>query len=76
MLFYFDMDDGERVVHDALGTELGSLEEAAAEALKVLPELARERVQDRGRAIQAVVRDERGQPVFRATLVVSGEWLS
>ena len=76
MLFYFDIDDGERVVHDEFGTELSSSEEAAAEALKVLPELARERVQDRGRAIQAVVRNERRHPVFRATLVVSGEWLT
>ena len=74
MLFYFDVDDGEWVSHDTNGVELASAEEAAAEALRALVDIARDKAVPR--ALQAVVRDERREPVFKATLAVNGEWLA
>jgi hypothetical protein len=74
VLFYFDVDDGEWVSHDSTGIELASAEAAAAEAQRALVEIARDKPQRR--ALQAVVRNEHRQPLFRATLAVNGEWLA
>ena len=74
--FYFDIADGENSVRDTDGIDLSGLDEARKEALRVLPDVAREVMPDGdNRNIVARVRDESGRFVFQATLSLTAEWL-
>jgi hypothetical protein len=75
--YFFDTHDGEHELRDEEGSELLGLQEARDEAIRVLPGIARDVLPggDRGDFV-STVRDERGRPVFRATLSLRAEWLA
>jgi hypothetical protein len=69
--FYFDTHDGDRAVPDGEGLVLGGLEEAKEEAVRALPDLARDGLPDGDyREFVVDVRDEAGQRVLRAQLTL------
>jgi hypothetical protein len=75
--FFFDIDDGETVTVDEVGSELEGLGAARAEAMAVLPAIAKDAVPDGdARTYTALVRDEKGRSVFRVTLDLRAEWVS
>jgi hypothetical protein len=67
--YYFDTHDGDRLVRDNDGEELAGLERAQTEAVKALPDMARDALPcgDR-RDFVVSVRDEGGRQVVKATL--------
>ncbi|MGT2481640.1 DUF6894 family protein [Methylobacterium oryzae CBMB20] len=59
--FYFDLESGEETIRDDDGVEVGSLEEAMAEARSVIAEMADEVcASDPDRSWSLVVRDAAG----------------
>ncbi|MCJ2124477.1 DUF6894 family protein [Methylobacterium sp. J-077] len=73
--FFFDTDDGDFRHEDDEGFELPSIDAARIEALDALPEMARNKFQDRDRRTYSVrVRDENGTAVYSASLALVGEW--
>jgi hypothetical protein len=75
--FYFDIDDGDRTIDDDEGLDLADVMVARAQAIAVLPEIARDHVGERdSQDFVSVVRDEGGRPVFRAKLSLVTEWLT
>ena len=67
--FYFDIRDGEYVQKDNEGTILNGLEEARAQSLKTLPDIARDDMPDGDRREFVIeVKDENGRPVLTARL--------
>jgi hypothetical protein len=67
--FYFDTYDDDRAVPDGQGIVLSDLEEAKEEAIKALPDMARDGLPDGDyREFVVDVRDEAGQRVLRARL--------
>ena len=73
--FYFDVDDGERRTRDEEGLVLDDLAAASREAVKVLPEVARDVLPDgTEKVMSASVRDEGGTTLFRAVLAFHCEW--
>jgi hypothetical protein len=75
--FYFDIDDGDRSIDDDEGLVFADIMAARAQAIAVLPEIARDHVGTSDRQdFVSVVRDERGRPVFRAKLSLVTEWLT
>lgn len=76
-LYYFDIDDGDQQTRDEEGAELESQMAARAEAIGVLPNIARDVVPDRDqRTFVVVVRDDSNRPIFKATLSLVAEWLT
>jgi hypothetical protein len=74
--FYFDTYDDDRSVPDSQGIVLSDLEEATEEAIKALPDMARDGLPDGDyRDFVVEVRDEAGQRVFRARLTLVVESL-
>jgi hypothetical protein len=80
--YFFDTDDGDQPLRDDEGTEFAGLQEACDEAVRILPDIARDvlpphgmRPQGNQRAVVVVVRDENNQAVFTATLSLKTEWL-
>jgi hypothetical protein len=74
--YYFDVYVGEAFTKDDHGLELDGLESAQREAVRALPEIAKDALPDstqRDFVIQ--VRDEAGQKVLRATLSLTVERL-
>jgi len=73
--FYFDVDDGERQTRDDDGLALDDFPAACREAVKALPDVARD-VLPHGteKVISTSVRDEAGTTLFRAVLVFRCEW--
>ena len=69
-LFYFDTITDQHRVRDQEGLELPDWEAARKEAIKVLPDIARDELPNNGnrRDIIADVRDETGRIVFTAHL--------
>ena len=75
-LYYFDIHDGTSHL-DAVGIECSSLDEVKSQAMRVLPEIAREQAcnsNDR-LAYTILVSDEDHKAVYSATLVLVGQWL-
>jgi hypothetical protein len=68
--FYFDTNDSDRFVPDNEGCDLAGIEEAKAEAIKALPDMARDGLPhgDDYREFVVDVRDEDGHTVLRARL--------
>ncbi len=68
--FFFDTMTDRVLVRDQIGTELPSWEAARQEAIKMLPDIARDEIPHDGnrREIIADVRDETGRVVFTAQL--------
>ncbi len=74
--YFFDVDDGDIARRDDEGSELLGLKEARAEAISLLPNIAREKLPDGDlRFFVVTVRDATGQNVFRATLYLAAVWL-
>ncbi|NNM72732.1 DUF6894 family protein [Enterovirga aerilata] len=73
--YFFDIDDGGDRTTDHVGTDFPDAEAARAEAISVLPSIARDAPRTDSREIVATVRDESGLPIFRARLSIEGEWI-
>jgi hypothetical protein len=68
-LYYFDVHDGETFSADDIGIECAGMDEVPKQAVKALPEMARDELPDgdiRDFAVDA--RDEAGRRVLKATL--------
>lgn len=75
--FYFDTDDGDRVFRDRDGVELANLDEAKAEAVGLLRDLAHAGVDVGGRrSVRATVRDVTGALVYAGTMTLTLERLT
>ncbi|MGN6470484.1 MAG: DUF6894 family protein [Rhizobiaceae bacterium] len=74
--FFFDIDDGDRFVRDEIGHVFEDREAMRLEAIKALPEIARDELPDGNRRRFSVrVRDMEGRYLFQATLTMAAEWL-
>ena len=73
--FYFDVADGEHLARDDDGLMFDDLATACREAVRVLPDVARD-VLPNGteKVISTSVRDDAGTILFRALLVFRCEW--
>lgn len=68
-VFFFDTFDGEIATSDTTGLTLKDVSVAKAEAVRALPDMAKERLPDGDqREFVVSVRDEAGQTLLRATL--------
>ncbi len=75
-LFYFDISDTGRLIRDDEGTELVDPEAARAEAIGVLPDIARDELPDGDRReFMSEVRDVSGRIIFRAKLSLVAGWV-
>lgn len=74
--YYFDVHNGISQFDDE-GTECATLEEVRAQALKVLPDMARDKVLggDERLIYTVLATDEDRRPVYSATLSLVGLWL-
>ena len=66
--YYFDTYDGERFIPDEDGIVLRGLDEAKAEAMRALPDMAKEATVDGARDFVVEVRDEAGRKLLRVRL--------
>jgi hypothetical protein len=70
--YFFDEDDAR----DLVGMQLDGPERARAEAVKALPDMARDVLPDGEELTLAVaVRDMDGRVFFRASLTLKCEWV-
>lgn len=70
-LYFFDIQDQEKVSRDDIGIECGTCEAVRDAAIEALPDLARDLRSDVERhSIIVLVRDEAGKNVFRASLTL------
>ena len=74
-LFFFETFDGEVCHGDSQGTALPDKETARLEALKALPDMAREKIPDGDlRTFRTIVRDDVGDVVYEACMTLIGRW--
>ncbi|ABY28500.1 DUF6894 family protein [Methylorubrum extorquens] len=75
--YFFDVHDGALHQFDDDGTECATLDEARAQAMQLLPDIAREQALNGGdrHAYTVLVTDEDHHPVYSATLTLTGLWL-
>jgi len=66
--YFFDIHEGERFRVDEEGVLLNGLEEVKAEALRALPDIAREAKVDGARDFVVEVRDQTGRKLLRVRL--------
>jgi hypothetical protein len=67
--FYFDTSDDDRLIADDDGLILHDVEEAKQEAVRALPDMARDRLSPDGyREVVVVIRDEAGVQLWRVRL--------
>ncbi|MBN4096076.1 hypothetical protein [Methylobacterium sp. OT2] len=72
--YFIDTDDGHQLCRDDDGAVYGDLSAAEVEAMRALPDIARDCRLDGGdRTITAQIRDEAGIVVASATLRVTVE---
>ncbi len=76
-VYFFDIDDGDRLTPGDEGLEFAGPKEARDEATRLLLELAKEGLPLEGR-VQSVVRirDQDGCCICAVTLSLAVEWLS
>lgn len=74
-IYYFDIWDHDNAFHDDEGTHLRSRSEIPAQAMLVLPELAKEKLPD-GNSLSFTVRvrTAEGHYVYEASLRLEGHW--
>ena len=73
--YFFETFDGDVTHDDGEGLDLPSVEEARQEALKAMPDMAREKIPDGDfRIFRSTVRDEGGTVVYEATMTLTGRW--
>ncbi len=69
--YFFDTDDGERPIQDKDGIELPTVDDIRATVRDLLFDLGHaELLSGRDRMFTAVVRDERGIPVYRGSMTL------
>ncbi|TXN81105.1 hypothetical protein [Methylobacterium sp. WL8] len=75
--YFFDVHDGSVHQFDDKGTEFDTLDEVREQAMRLLPDVARDQaLHESGRnAYTVVVTDEDHHPVYSATLSLVGVWL-
>lgn len=75
--YYFDIHDGVSQ-RDDTGTECDDLDAVRMEAIRTLPDVARDEIPKDGdrRTFTVLVTDENGHPVYSATLNFTGLWLT
>ena len=74
--YFFDIDDGDRRTLDDQGFDLPGLRETRDEAIRVLPDIARDVLPNGDhRSFIVTVREEGGLPIFKATLSLVAEWV-
>jgi hypothetical protein len=75
--YFFDVHDNSDVVKDDTGTEFASLDEVRREAMRLLPDIAREEIPEHGhcRSFVVLVTDEDEHPIYSAMLSYTGLWL-
>ncbi|MDS9468855.1 hypothetical protein RGQ15_14915 [Paracoccus sp. MBLB3053] len=74
--YFFDIDDGTRLIEDDTGLDLPDSQSARRMAIAVLPPIARDVMPNGDRqCVSVLVRDARDAPVFRARLELVAEWL-
>ncbi|MBD9529874.1 hypothetical protein [Paracoccus sp. PAR01] len=74
--YFFDIDDGLRLVEDDAGQDLPDRRAARNMALASLPPIARDVIPNGNRhRITVLIRDEEDRPIFRARLELLAEWL-
>lgn len=74
--YFFDVTSNDNLIQDEEGDELDSPQAARAEAIAILPGLARAMKIDGDQHTLAVtVRNVTGKPVFRAKLSLDCVWL-
>jgi hypothetical protein len=75
--FFFDLINGEGLVHDDVGVELGSCRSIRDEASRILTGIAAEEMlgQEQGDVL-IEVRDEHGDYVFKGRLTFENQWFS
>lgn len=73
--YFIDTDDGSTRVRDEGGLDLPDAAAARAEAIRALPDMARDTMPNGDRrTLVSEVRDERGTVVYHATLTFAGRW--
>ncbi len=73
--FFFDIQDGQ-LIPDDIGTEFPNAHAARDAAIRILPDIAREKMSlGKSRQVAVLMRDETGQALFAASLILSAEWL-
>jgi hypothetical protein len=74
--FFHIFENGETTLDDT-GLEFDTDEQVQFEAMRVLPEIARDEVPADGdrQAFTVLATDEAGHPVYTATLTFAGLWL-
>ena len=75
--YFFDIHDGGST-RDDTGTECADDEAARKQAIRTLPDIARDEIPKDGdrRAFMVLVSDEAKRPIFSATLSYAGVWLN
>lgn len=67
--YFFDIQDGDKILNDTEGLELDGIEAVQREAMRALPDMARDTLPSEGhRTIVVCVRDESGRTVLMAAL--------
>ena len=75
-LYFFDSGASECLLCGDAGVELPGPQEARDEAVRLLPSIAHDMGRSyHGQDIVSMVRDERNQVIFKATLSLRAEWL-
>lgn len=74
--YFFDIHNGTST-RDEDGTECADLDAVRAQAMRTLPDIARDDIPKDGdrRTFTCLVTDEDGHPVYSATLNYTGLWL-
>ena len=74
--FFFDIDNGENSTHDDTGLACERWGDVSRHAIGTLAEIADAELPDStDRDFVVEVRDEEGQPVFRASLELRSAWM-
>lgn len=73
--YYFDSSDGDSTIIDEDGIELDDAKMARHEALRALPDMARDGIPDGDhRRFVVSVRGELGEIIYSVSLTLSGHW--
>ena len=75
--YFFDIHDHHKSNHDEEGLEFSDLEAVRLQAMRILPEIAKDEVPADGdrQTFTVMVTDEDGKPVYSAALNFTGMWL-
>ncbi|RUX98089.1 MULTISPECIES: hypothetical protein [unclassified Mesorhizobium] len=73
--YYFDLYNGDGLVSDEVGQLFESPEQARAEAVRILHDIARDEMPDRDLVkITLKMREKGGTRVFEASLTLNAAW--